>query len=141
MTPVDFQTFISNILSNQEEIIHILNSDHSLLVSCTDGSSYFMNILESKRTFIHDDSEEKFVNEYITTHTKENFAQNLLNLVSGHSGFFLYFMIFTKLKELGIIDSGLLYHLIDNVVHYEKELDEFTVRLISHLNISHDDLN
>ena len=136
MTLADFQTLISNTLSNQEEIIHILNSDTSLLVNCTDGSNFFINILESKQTFIHDDYAEKYVNEYMTTHSKEDFAQDILNLASHHSVFLLYFMIFTKLEEMGVIDRGLLYHLIDNIIHYENEIDEFTARLMSHLKLN-----
>lgn len=44
----DFQSLVSNALVNQEEIIHILDSDTSLLVSCENNSCFYVNILESK---------------------------------------------------------------------------------------------
>lgn len=59
MTVKDFQGLISNVLSKQKEIIHILDSDTSLLVSCENDSCFYVNILESKQAFIHDSHEEK----------------------------------------------------------------------------------
>lgn len=136
MTSSDFQLLLSNTLSNQNEIDHILNSDNSLLVSCTDKSNFLLNILESKRTFIHDDHEEKFANEYIATHSAEDFWEAVLELKNSHPGFLLYFLIFAKLEELGIIDSGLFFHLNDSIVYYEKELDTFTIELLRHVKIN-----
>ena len=135
MTLDNFQKLLNHALSQQDKIRHILNSDTSLLVSCTDESNFFINILESKRTFIHDGQEEKHADEYLTTHSDEDFAQDILDLTTTHPGFFLYFMIFTKLEELGIIDSGLFFHLNDSIIYHDKELDTFTLELLKHLKI------
>ncbi len=40
MTIKDFQSLVFNALLNQEEIIHILDSDTSLLVSCDNDSCF-----------------------------------------------------------------------------------------------------
>lgn len=135
MTSKFFQTILTNALTYQNEIIHILNSECSLLVSCNDGSNFYINILESKPTFIHDNQEEKYAMDYYSSHSVEDFRNAVLDLKTYHPGFFLYFLIFTKLEELGIIDSGLFFHLNDSIVHYEKELDVFTIELLRRLKI------
>lgn len=139
MTLTSFQTLIYTILSQQKEIIHVLNSDGSLLVSCDDGSNFFINVLESRRTFIHEDCNEETICEYLSAHTKEDFTQDILNLASSHPSFFMYFLIFTRLEEMRIIDRGLLYHIIDNIIFHENELDEFMAKLISHIKSNHSD--
>lgn len=138
MTLKFFQTLTANALNNQNEIICVLNSENSLLVSCTDGSNFFINILESKQTFIHDNQTEKYALEYYASHSVEDFRKIVLDLGTSHPGFFLYFLIFTKLEELGIIDEALFFHLNDCIAHYEKEVDAFTIELLKHIRI--DDL-
>ena len=138
MTLYNFQRLLTDALYNQGEICHILNSNNSLLVSCDDESNFYVNILESKWTFIHDDYREKYVYEYLATHSKENFSEDILSMAVCHPGFFLYFMIFTKLEEMGIIDRGLFYHLNDSIVHYEDELSIFIVELLAHISINED---
>lgn len=135
MTLDDFQRLLTRALYDQSEICHILNSNNSLLVSCDDESNFYINILESKWTFIHDDYEEAHAKEYLATHSDEDFAEDILNMSTCHPGFFLYFMIFSKLEEMGIIDRGLFYHLIDSIVHYEDELSQFIVELLAHINV------
>ena len=39
-----------------------------MLVSCDDESNFYINILESKWTFIHDDYEASYAREYLATH-------------------------------------------------------------------------
>lgn len=134
MTLDDFQILITDTLSNQKEICHILSSNGSLLVSCTNESNFYINILESKRTFIHDDRKESSIEKYITTHSDKDFAKDILSLTTCHPGFFLYFLIFSKLKELGVIDNSLFYHLNDSIIHYENELNAFTIELLNRLN-------
>ncbi|MDE6846969.1 MAG: hypothetical protein K2J99_14570 [Lachnospiraceae bacterium] len=136
MTLDDFQRLLTCALYDQNEICHILNSNGSLLVSCDDESNFYINILESKWTFIHNDCEEKYAREYLATHTDEDFAEDILSMTTCHLGFFLYFMIFTKLEEMGIIDRGLFYHLNDSIVHYEDELSLFIAELLAHINLS-----
>lgn len=136
MTLENFRKLLACALYNQSEICHILNSNNSLLVSCDDDSNFYINILESKRTFIHDD--EKYTSEYFATHTDENFAEDVLSMAVCHSGFLLYFMIFAKLEEMGIIDRGLFYHLNDSVVHNEDELSLFIIKLLAHVNVKGD---
>ena len=46
--------------------------------------------------------------------------------------FFLYFMIFTKLKEKEIIDTGLFYHIMDNIILCETEFEELITKLLIH---------
>ena len=138
MTLESLRRLLACALHNQREICHILNSNNSLLVSCNDDSNFYINILESKRTFIHDDYETKYTNEYLATHTDENFAEDILSMAARHHGFLLYFMIFAKLEEMGIIDRGLFYHLNDSVVHYEDELSLFIVKLLAHVNVKGD---
>ncbi len=138
MTLENFQKLISTALSYQDNVCHILNSDTSLLVSCNDGSSFYINILESKPAFIHDNQEEKYAMDYYSSHSVEDFRNAVLDLRTYHPGFFLYFLIFTKLEELGIIDSGLFFHLNDSIVHYEKELDVFTIELLKSIRIDKD---
>lgn len=134
MTLKDFQILISNTLSSQKEICHLLVSNNSLLVSCTDKSDFYINILESKRTFIHNDQKENYVEKYIATHSDKDFANDILNLATCHPGFFLYFLLFMKLKELEVIDNSLFYHLNDSIIHYESELNTFTIELLNRLN-------
>ncbi len=76
MTVTDFQSLVSNALLKQKEIIHILDSDTSLLVSCENNSCFYVNILESKQVFIHDNHEENWKQEYLSTHSK-TYASNL----------------------------------------------------------------
>jgi len=137
MTLDNFQRLLTCALYNQSEITHILNSDNSLLVSCDDESNFYINILEPKWTFIHDD-EERYAREYLATHTDENFAEDILNMAIGHPAFFVCFMVFTKLEEMGIIDRGLFYYLNDSVVHNEDELSLFIAELLARINVNDD---
>lgn len=105
------------------------------MVSCTDESNFFINILESKRTFIHDHPEENYAMNDYSSHSAEDFRDNVLDLRTYHPGFFPYFLIFTKLEEPGIIDSSLFFHLNDSIVHYEKELDVFAIKSLRRLKI------
>ncbi len=138
MTLERFRRLLACALYKQSEICHILNSNNSLLVSCDDESNFYINILESKRTFTHDDYEAKYTNEYLATHTDENFAEDILSMAGCHHGFLLYFMIFAKLEEMGIIDRGLFYHLNDSIVYHEDELSLFIVKLLAHVNVKGD---
>ena len=97
-----------------------------------------MNILESKYTFIHNTSENENIQQYILTHSKKEFAEDLLSIAKEHHAFFIYFMIFTKLEEKGVIDSGMFYHIVDNIVFYEQEFEEFMIRVLCHYNINRD---
>lgn len=129
MTVKDFQGLISNVLSKQKEIIHILDSDTSLLVSCENDSCFYVNILESKQAFIHDSHEEKRKDEYLSTHSKEDFAEDILKLSVCHPGFFIYFLMLSKLQEMQIIDNGLFFHIMDCIVCDEHEIDNFISRI------------
>ena len=51
MTLERFRRLLACALYKQSEICHILNSNNSLLASCDDESNFYINILESKRTF------------------------------------------------------------------------------------------
>lgn len=130
---------IADALSDYDDICSILNSDSSLLISSIDGSNFLVNILESKRTLIHRDREEKAVQEYLTTHLEEDFAKDILNMVNEHPGFFVCFMLFTKLEEMEIIDRGLFYHLNDSVVRYEDEVSLFIAELLGHFSINNEE--
>lgn len=130
MTIKDFQILIINILSHQKEILHIFESDDSLLVTCNDESSFLVNIFGSKHTFIHDESDAGFINQYMETHSEEEFARDILKMATTRPGFFFYFMTFSKLEEMKIIDSGLLYHIMDSIIYYEREFDEFIVKTL-----------
>lgn len=130
MTTKDFQILIINILSHKKEILHIFESNDSLLVTCNDESSFFVNILESKHTFIHDESDAEFINQYMETHSEEEFARDILNMAATRPGFFFYFTAFSKLEEMEIIDSGLLYHIMDSIIYYEREFDEFIIKTL-----------
>lgn len=138
MTQKDFHTLICGALSRQKEIANIFNSEKSILCSCVDESSFLVNILESKLTFIHDEEEEKFASEYLARHTDEDFAADILDMVTTHPSFFLYFMIFSKLEEMDIIDRGIFYHLCDSVIDSENELDQFLIKVLAHFRL--DDL-
>lgn len=135
MTQKDFQTLISSVLSGQKEICNIFNSEKTLLVNCADESSFLINILESKLTFIHDEEKEKFVNEYLSNHTDEDFAADILDMVITHPSFFMYFMLFSKLEEMEIIDRGLFYHLCDCIIDSENELDRFLTKVLVHFRL------
>lgn len=41
-------------------------------------------------------------------------------------------MIFTKLKNLNIINQSMFYHIMDNVIYHEEELNEFISELLTH---------
>lgn len=135
MTQKDFQTLICDALSGQKEIFNILNSEKSILVSCVDESSFLVNILESKLTFIHDEQEEKFASEYLASHTDEDFAADILDMAVTHPSFFLYFMLFSKLEEMEIIDRGLFCHLCDCIIDSENELDRFLTKILEHFRL------
>ena len=94
MTTKDFQILIINILSHQKEILHIFESDDSLLVTCNDESSFLVNIFGSKHTFIHDESDAEFINQYMETHSEEEFTRDILNMAATRPGFFSILRLF-----------------------------------------------
>lgn len=73
--------------------------------------------------------------EYFATHTKLKFTKELADMSVGHPGFFYYFIVFKKLEEVGIIDNALFCHIMDCIVYYNHEFDEFMVRILNHYNI------
>lgn len=135
MTIQDFHKLLSGILKKQEQIHHILESGNSFLVSCQDDATFFINITESKKTFIHDGNNMRQEKEYFATHTKLKFTKELADMSVGHPGFFYYFIVFKKLEEVGIIDNALFCHIMDCIVYYNHEFDEFMVRILNHYNI------
>lgn len=136
MTIKEFQKQITDALTSQNIIFNILESENSLLVNCCDKSNFLLNILESKFTFIHNECEEEDIQKYILAHSKKEFAKDLLGTVREHTAFFIYFMLFTKSEEKGVIDNGLFYHIVDSIVCYEQEFEEFMIRLLCHYNIN-----
>lgn len=130
MTQADFQEKIKNGLINQGLVEHILEADNSLLVNCTDKSNFLINILSSKYTFLHDNDDE--IENYLLTHTNAEFTLDLIKITEEYPAFFLYFMLITKLREEKIIDKGLFYHIMDNIVVREDEFEEFIIKLLSH---------
>ena len=135
MTTEIFRTILTTSLSTQKEIISILDSNKSLLISCNDESSFYINIIESKQMLIHNNIEEAYIKEYMSTHSKKDFAKDILNMAKSHPSFFLFFMIFSKFEELQIIDYALFYHLLDCIIHYEPELDSFVAEILHHYDI------
>lgn len=133
MTIKEFEKQIIDALAHHETIINILESDNSLLINCCDKSCFFINILESKFTFIHNDCDEE-AEKYFLSHSKKEYVQDILRTAEIHPAFFLYFMIFSKMKEMGIIDRCLYYHILDNIVHYEYEFEQFIVEIIHQIN-------
>ena len=55
--------------------------------------------------------------------------------MKSHPAFFLYFMLFTKLKEKEIIDTGLFYHIMDNIILCETEFEELIHKLLIRLKV------
>lgn len=135
MTLKDFQEYLDENLSNSEQILHILKSDNSLLINCNDKSNFLINILESKFTFSHNNANDEKMEAYILRNTKEDFANDLLLTVQNHPAFFFYFMIFSKLEEKKILDTGMFYHILDCIIYNEKDLNEFLVKLLAHYNL------
>lgn len=131
MTIKDFQEMFISSLAEREEVTHIMESEHSVLVSCNNCSSFFVNIVESKRAFIHSENDGREVEEYFISHTKEEFARDIVKMMETQPGFFYYFMIFKKLEEMNIIDDGLFSHVMDSILFYQKEFDEFIVKLLN----------
>lgn len=127
----DFRRILCDALNNGKMIIHVLESDNSILVACNDQSNFFINIIESKRTFIHDNKMNEFTEEYLSTHTDEEFAKDILGMVIKYPEFFCYFMIFNKLEEMHIIDTGLFYHIMDSIIGNKEEFDEFIGKLLN----------
>lgn len=127
----DFCSLVIDALTDEKKILHMLESDNSILVTCNDESDFYINILESKRTYIHDREGNEFIKEYITVHDKEDFAKSILGMVKEQPGFFCYFMILHKLEEMKIINTALFYHIMDNIAWNTQELNEFISRLIS----------
>lgn len=136
MTLKNFQEHLVENLIKSEQILHILKSDNSILINCIDESNFLINIIESKFTFLHNNTDDEKTEAYILEHTKNNFAQDLLLTVQDHPAFFFYFMIFSKLEEKKILDAGMLYHILDCVIYYEKDLNEFLIRLLAHYKLS-----
>lgn len=126
-----FCALLAESLTNKKKITNILESDNSILVACNDGSNFFINILESKRTFIHEREERKLIEEYVAVHSKEDFAGTILEMIQEEPGFIFYFMIIQKLEEMNIIDTGLFFHIMDNIIWNTKELDEFLNKLLN----------
>lgn len=135
MTVKNFQALVIHALSKQKEILHILESSNSFLVSCIDESSFFINVLESKSRFVHDEIDNGFASQYMETHSEEEFVQDVLDMANAHPGFFFYFMIFSKLEGMGIVDNGLFYHILDSIIYYENEFDEFMAKMLSHYSV------
>ena len=88
MTVKDFQAIFISSLAKQKEINHIIESDNSVLVSCNDNFSFFVNIMESKGIYVHNESDEKAMEEYFATHTDEEFAKDIVDMTAVHPGFF-----------------------------------------------------
>lgn len=126
-----FCVLLTESLKNKKRITHILESDNSILVACNDGSNFFINIMESKRTFIHEHEERQFIEEYVAIHSKEDFAENILEMIQKEPGFVFYFMIIQKLEEMNIIDTCLFFHIMDNIIWNTKELDEYLNKLLN----------
>lgn len=139
MTIKDFQIIVINTLSHQKEIFHIFSSNNSLLLTCNDKSSFYVNIFESKHTFIHNESDAEFINQYMETHSEEEFVRDILNMAVTSPGFFFYFTAFSKLEEMEIIDSALLYHIMDSIIYYEREFDEFIVKTLRQYGIGNNE--
>ncbi len=135
MTQKEFLEKIASALLEQATIINVFKADTSLIVNCSDQSSFFINIIKSQFSYIHDDSCNNIVNEYIDTHAKEDFAKDLLSMTQDHPAFFLYFMLFMKLEELEIIDEGLFLHIMDHIAFCEQDFDHFLLQLLLHYNI------
>lgn len=134
MTIKEFEKQIIDALTNHETIVHILESENSLLINCNDKSSFLINILESKFTFVHNEFDDKEIEKYLSTHSEKEFAKDLLGITENHPAFFLYFMLFTKLEEKGIIDKCLYYHILDNIIYYEQEFEKYIIRLLCQFN-------
>lgn len=132
MTVKDFQAIVVSSLEEREEITHIMESEHSVLVSCNNQFSFFVNIMESKGAFIHSESNRREIDEYFMSHTDEEFAKDVMNAMKKHPGFYFYFMVFKKLEEMGFIDSGLFSHVMDSIVFYEEEFDKFMAKFLNH---------
>ena len=132
MTLEDFKKNTIDMWKNSELVYHVLESENSILVNCKNESCFLVNILESKFTFLHNDTEDNKVKEYFSTHSKKEFAETLLKTAENHQGFFLYYMLFTKLEEKGIIDKCLYYHILDSIVDREYEFEEFILRVLQH---------
>lgn len=105
------------------------------MVSCNNRFSFFVNIVESKGAFIHSENDGREVEEYFISHTDEEFARDIVNTMEMHPGFFYYFMIFKKLEEMDIIDDGLFSHVMDSIFFYQKEFDEFIIKLLNHYQL------
>ena len=129
MTIKDLKKKILEALTNQEKILHISESENSLLINCNDESCFFINILKSNFKHINNNYNDE-VNQYLATHSEKDFASDLLEAMKSHPAFFLYFMIFTKLKEKEIIDTGLFYHIMDNIILCETEFEELIAKLL-----------
>lgn len=138
MTIKELKKQIIDALTSQNIIINISESGNSLLVNYNDESNFLLNILESKFTFIHNASEDEDIKKYILTHSKKEFAEDILSIAKKHPAFFIYFMLFTKLEEKGVIDISLFYHIVDNIVYYEQEFEEFMIRILCYYNINGD---
>ena len=129
MTIKELKKKILDALTSQEMILNISDSEKSLLINCSDESSFFIKISESDIKFTHNDYDDE-VNQYLATHSEKDFAADLLEAMKSHPAFFLYFMIFTKLKEKEIIDTGLFYHIMDNIILCETEFEELIAKLL-----------
>ncbi len=62
----DFSSLIIDTLSGEKEIMYMLKSDNSISVFCNDGSNFYINILESKRTFIHGREDNEFISRLLS---------------------------------------------------------------------------
>lgn len=121
---------LANVLKKQKSIRNILESENSLLVNCSDESNFLISVMESKFALIHNAKDDQEIEEYLLTHSKEEFAENLIETVNNHAAFFILFMIFSKLREKKVIDEGMFYHILDNVIANELEYETFMARLL-----------
>lgn len=129
MTQKEFQAMVADCLSQDKRIKSVLCADRSLLIGCSDQSSFLMNVLKSQWTFEHCNLEHLSMDECAAAYGKEGFANDLLDMADSHSSFFFLFMLFNKLEEMGIIDEGLFYHLSDSIAHCEDEMGVFLSKL------------
>lgn len=131
MTIKELLKQIADTLSSRKIIKCTLESDNSLLIRCNDKSRFLIHIIESKSNITHNKFRKAYINTYLATHSDTEFAQDILDITNSHPTFFLYFMIFAKLKELDIIDQCMFYHILDNVIEHEQELNDFLIALLT----------
>lgn len=107
-----FKLSLLNILINSEnpKISNITSEDTNyIIVTCTDNSIFSIQIQETAfckymlNNILQDNEADLEVKQYLSTHTREEFLNEMDNLHENYPKFYESLIVLMKILEMGII--------------------------------------